>query len=341
MRRRSLFVALTLASTVLVLRAADWEEPKDGLFTEKQLLNYIAAQKELIDYAKAAGKAAEGGAGAALAVGLGIDGKLNAIVTKNGMQLSEYAWVAGKVGEAMGVVIVDGTVEKAETELAAQKKKNAADIAAAQAKITALEAAAKSGARVLTAEQREELIKQAREQQNAALEEAKTHTEEAKTAAEEAAKAETEAKAADALAKKPPADVEADAKADYINGKKEEATNLRNSAKEARDREKEARKLEAEGKARAAAFAQQIAHPEIPITPEEKEQVKNENERALNDAKTELDVLKQATTLIADSGGNIKKQFADYHKTIKEENLALVKKHLKAIQKSMGIEEQK
>ncbi|HLX61023.1 MAG TPA: hypothetical protein VKX17_07050 [Planctomycetota bacterium] len=321
--------------------AADWAEPKDGKFTETELTNYIGAQKDLVAYLKAAGKAVEGSSAAALAVLAGVDEKASGILSRNGLQRAEYDWLNAKVWESIGIIYVDAAFEKGNAELAERKKKHADDIAAAKAKLAAFEAAQRNGTHVLTKDQRGDLIKQAKEAQASALEEAKTHADEALAAAEEAAKAEADAKASDALAAKPPADVDADGKADYIKGKQEEAENFRTAAKEVREKEKEARKADAESKAKAAGFGQQAAHPEVPITPEEQEQVKNDNAQGVNDAKGELDTLKQAGNLIAEGEATVKKQTDEMHKNVNAENLALVKKHLKEIQDAMGMKDSK
>lgn len=343
--RQSLCAAAMLGSLLFCaarISCADWEEPKDGKFTEKQLELFIAAHGEWVQYQKAAAKALEGSKGFG---GIGavttMNEKLKSIMDKHGLKLDEYAWLSSKVGGCTGIALVDDMMDKGKTETEELKKKNSAEIAAGKAKIAAYEAALKNGTRVLTPERREELVKQAKEQETSALEEAKTHTDEAKAAADEAAKAESEAKAADALAQKPPADVEADSKAEYSKGKKEEADNFRTAAKEVREKEKEARKLEAESKAKAAGFARQAAQPEIPVTREDKEQVKTDNTQGLESARTELETLKQATQFLAENDVAREKQIVEYHKSINEENLALVKKHYKEIQKALGMDEKK
>ncbi len=330
-------------SSLLSFQAAEWDAPKDGRFTEKQLENYIAAQKELMQYIKAASKAIEGsktGLGALSAIG-NMDEKMNAITTRNGFKKAEFEWLAGAATQTMGAAYIDESMTQAKADLVEQKKKNAAEIAAAKAKLATYESARKSGTRVLNQEQRENLVKQAKEQETAALEEAKNHADEAKAAAEEASKSEGDAKATDALAAKPPADIDGDSKADYVKGKKEEATNSRAAAKESRDKEKEARKAETESKSKALPFANQAAHPEIPITPEEKKQVADENDQAITDTKAELETLVQATSILADGDAAIKKQTDELLKTIPQENLTLVKKHFKEMQNAMGMIEKK
>src|SRR6185369_14928769 len=106
-----------------LLSAADWQAPADGKFTEKQLENYIGAQKEIFQYFKAAGKALEGSKGlGAISVAAGINDKMKAILDKNGLQQGEYEWMGGKVGELLGVVIIDDIAGKSKAELVEQRK---------------------------------------------------------------------------------------------------------------------------------------------------------------------------------------------------------------------------
>jgi hypothetical protein len=336
----AVFAALWLAAP---LRADEWEEPKNGLFTEKQIEHYAAAQKDLMQLLRTMGKAVEGsktGIGAA-AVLAGMDDKVNAIVAKHDLKRAEFEWLGSKAFECMGLAMIDEQFDKGKDDLAEQRKKNVADQEAMKKRIADYEKASKEGKRVLTKEQREELVKGSKEAQDSANEEARQHAQEAKEAADEAAKIEGEAKAADALAKNPPPDVDKDSRDDYVKGKKEEAESLRANAKESRDREKEAKKAEAESKAKAAAAGRQIANPEVPVTDEEKEQTKAQNAKGLADARSELEQLAQVSTLLADAEVQYKKQRDEMHKSVKEENLTLVKKHLKELKEAWGMDEKK
>jgi hypothetical protein len=213
-------VTFCLLAVLPAARAADWKEPLDGLFTEKQVENYAAAQKDVLQLLKAMGKATEGGKGGAAALNLmaGLDDKVTAILAKHDLQRKEFDWLGGKVLECWGVGMMDDMLDGSKAELAQQKKKNAAEIESAKARIAEYEKARKSGTRVMTKEQRDAAVQSAKEAQDAASEEARQHADDAKAAADEGAKYEADAKAADALAKNPPADVEADARADYIKG---------------------------------------------------------------------------------------------------------------------------
>jgi hypothetical protein len=333
------YTALACLALTCAVRAADWEEPKNGLFTEKQLVSSVAATKEMMQYLKAAGKAIEGskgGIGAMSVIG-GVDKKVNDILARNGLEKAEHDWLSGKVFECLGAIMTQDMLNKGAVDLAEQKKKNAADRQAASEKIKVYEAALKAGTHVLTAEAREEIVRGAKEQQMAAEAEAQTHVDEAKAAAEEVSKANTSAAEAAALAKKPPADVEADAKADYSKGKTDEAAASRATAKEAGDREKEARKLEVECRAKAAGFAKQAAHPEIPVTPDDIAETKKNNEQGLTDTKAEAETLEQATGILKEAEVNLAAQRVELLKNVKPENLALAKKHEANIRAAWGM----
>lgn len=336
-------LGLSVVASPLVSRAADWEAPKDGKLTEKQVTNFVAAHKELMQMLKAMGKAVEGsktGIGA-VAVLAGMDDKVNAVIAKHDLKRPEYDWVNEQVTQAMGAAMLDDMMEKGKADIEAQKKKNADEIAAAQKRVTEYEQANKSGTRVLTAEQKADRIKDAKSQQESALEEAKSHDQEIKDAEAEAKQHEMEAAEAEKLAKNPPSDVGADDRADYIKGKQEEATNAKTAAKESRDRLKEIQKQVADAKAKAAGFEKQMKNPEVPVGDEEKAQVKQENEQGLANAKSELETLTQATAFIKDAEANFQKQSAELRKGINADNLALVKKHLKEVQEAWGIVEEK
>jgi hypothetical protein len=150
-------IALILVTTVLVsisIRADDWSEPKNGVFTEKQVENYAAAQKEVMQLFKAMGKAVErtkSGAGA-LALVAGMEDKVNAILARHDLKKPEYEWLSNKTLECMGIAMIDTALEQANVEMADQKKKNAAEIEAGKQKVADYQKALKAGTRVLTKE---------------------------------------------------------------------------------------------------------------------------------------------------------------------------------------------
>ncbi|MDB5330056.1 MAG: hypothetical protein JWP03_1207, partial [Phycisphaerales bacterium] len=176
-------------------QAAGWTEPKDGAFTEKQLTNYIDTMKEVMASWKAAGKALEGGQNgfAAAAVLARTDAKTKEVMAKHGLAEDEYNWLSGKVFEAWGGVIMQNVSEEADKQMTAQTKLTQDKIAAGKQKLAAYEKALKDGRRVLTPEERESIIKSAKDDQQSALDEAKQHADEAKQHADEAKAAGDEA----------------------------------------------------------------------------------------------------------------------------------------------------
>ncbi|MDB5303328.1 MAG: hypothetical protein JWM97_877, partial [Phycisphaerales bacterium] len=136
--------------------AAEWVEPKDGVFSEKQVVAYIDTMKEVVASWKAAGKALEGGKNgfAAAAVLARTDAKTKEIMAKHGLVEAEYNWLAGKVTEAWGGMFIQNAMEEADKQLAVRTKETQGKIAAGKQKIAAYEKALKDGRRVLTPEQR-------------------------------------------------------------------------------------------------------------------------------------------------------------------------------------------
>jgi hypothetical protein len=86
-----LVAGLCAAGSAPMLRAADWQAPKDELVTEKETVGYCQVYKETMDNYRAAGKAIEGSqsAGAALALALRNDEKFKASVAAHGMTMDK------------------------------------------------------------------------------------------------------------------------------------------------------------------------------------------------------------------------------------------------------------
>jgi hypothetical protein len=334
-------------------RAAEWTEPKDGVFTEKQLTAYIDTMKEVMASWKAAGKALEGGQNgfAAAAVLARTDAKTKEIMAKHGLSEAEYTWLAGKVIEAWGGVFIQNAMEEADKQMATQTKTTADKIAASKQKLAAYEKALKDGRRVLTPEERESIIKSAKDDQQSALDEArqhadeaKQHADEAKTAGDEAAKSDAEAKAAEVAGKNPPKDLSDDDKAAFVDEKKNAAETAKNNAKEARDKqaeaktaEAEAKKTEAESKAKATAAAARAKDPDVPITAEEKAQARQQNEEGIKSQKEEIATSEQAIQILKESAEANRKSLQDSQAKTPPQNVALLKKHQKEFEDAWGI----
>src|SRR5690349_3428424 len=79
----------------VVARGADWQPPKDGVLSEKQFTSYTQVLQELLDNARAAGKAIDGSqSGAAgLAMVLRTNQNFKSSLASHGMSEAEYDWV--------------------------------------------------------------------------------------------------------------------------------------------------------------------------------------------------------------------------------------------------------
>ena len=323
--------------------AAAWQEPKDGLMSEKQLTTYLAIQKDVIAQWKASGKALDGSqsGAAAMAVLLNNDARFKADLAKHGMSQEEYTWIAGKAWEAWSGVLMDKLAESTQKDLDKQKSAKQKELADLNEKLAAYEKAQKDGRRVMAKDERDAAINSAKDDQKSALDEAKQHADEAKQAHDDAAKADSDAKAADALAANPPSDVSADDRPGFIDNKKQEAQTARDAAKEARDKEAEARKAQADSNAKADAADRRAKNPDLPTTDDEKTQVRKQNDEMSASTKSEIEGTQQALKILDESGGTMVKQFQDQKKETKtpQQNIELLKKHLKEFQDAWGIKE--
>jgi len=339
MSKRIVAVVCALVATCTVaVYAADWQEPKDGVYTEKQLTAYIQTMKAHMQTLKAAGKAAEGSSGAgAIAVYSATNAKFKEELAKNGLTEPEYQWIGNKVFESYGALILQDTIDKSKADMAASMKKNQDELKEKQTKLAEYEKASKDGKRVMTKDDRDSAIKSAKEDQQSALDEAKQHADEAKAAKEEADKADADAKQNDALAKNPPSDVSADDRPGYIEDKKNAAQSARDTAKEARDKQAEALKAEKESRAKADAAAARVKDPEVPTMVEDKAQVKQQNEEMIKQLKEEIDNSQQAIKLLNDSQQNGLKDLESGVSKIPAQNLALLKKHRTEWEDAMGM----
>ncbi|MDB5289453.1 MAG: hypothetical protein JWL69_694 [Phycisphaerales bacterium] len=347
-----LAIGLMLVGTPAA-RAAGWTEPKDGTFTEKQLTNYIDTMKEVMASWKAAGKALEGGQNgfAAAAVLARTDAKTKEVMAKHGLAEDEYTWLSGKAFEAWGGVIMQNVSEEADKQMTAQTKLTQDKIAVGKQKLAAYEKALKDGRRVLTPEERESIIKSAKDDQQSALDEAKQHADEAKqhaneakAAGDEAAKADAEAKAAEAAGKNPPKDLSDDDKAAFIDEKKNAVETAKSATKDARDKQTEAKtaeadakKAEAESRAKAALAAGRIKDPDLPVTAEEKAQAKLQNEEGIKSQKEEIVTSEQAIQILQESGQVNQKNMREAQAKTPAQNVALLKKHQKEFEDAWGI----
>ena len=325
---------LTFVLGVLIVgRAygAEWQEPKDGVFSEKQLVNYLALQKEAIANWTAAGKAVDGSSSsaAAIAVYMQTDSKFKASLAAHGLSQEEYTWLGSKVWEAWGKVAIDQMMSDATKGLMEQKASNEQKLADLKQKLADRQKAQADGRQVMTREERERAVQAAKDEHQAALDDARQHADEQKQAQVEADKAAADAKAADAAAKNPPGDVSADDRPGFIEGKKAEAQQARDSQKEALEKVAEAKKLADDSLAKAAAAEKRAANPDLPVTDDEKAEVKKANEAEIESLKADIAGTEQGIKLLSDSATTYAKSISDEQKKnpVPQQNVDLLNKH--------------
>src|SRR5271170_1301904 len=118
---------LLLASGV----RAEWTEPADGAFTDKQLTSYLAVSREWIAKMGAAGKPVDGtqaGLKTLLAYTRSND-KFKESLAKSGLDPAEFNWLGRKSWEAWNAVMVNQTLKQMDDALAEQTKKDTDQIA--------------------------------------------------------------------------------------------------------------------------------------------------------------------------------------------------------------------
>jgi len=324
-------------------RADEFKPPADGKFTEKQLETAIATQKDIQAWAMEKMKAMEKDKSTPKAIQevRNIDEEKAAIIKKHGISEAELKWVWDKAFEAWGYVTVEKMMTGATGQIADVQKKADEELAAAKKELSEHQAALKDGRTVMTKEERDNAVGEAKEAQKSAEEEAKQHAEEAKSAAEDAAKADAEAKAADAAAKSPPADVTGDDRASFIQEKQNAAQSARDHAKEAREKEAEARKAEAESRAKLVAAKLKAERPDVPTTEDEKADAKRQNEEAIQSARERIKAAEEQKKQAAEAAAQFRKEGDVRTKRVPAENVALLKKHQKEFTDVLGIKEEK
>ena len=315
----------------VALGADDFAPPKDNVFSEKQLTESIAVTKDWMESAKAAGKAMEGSQSTALALATiaQTDQKFKDALAKHNLSQGEYSWISEQAWTAYGVLVqvdmFDG--DQAHKDFADQMKKQTDALAAAKTKLADLDAAQKSGRKILTSDERASIVESAKSDEQSATDEAKGHADEAKQAADDAAKADKDASDADKLAKNPPADVGADDKEQYIKDRNADADTARQAAKEARDRQAAANAAQKESEAKIASAKAKQKDPDVPLTDDEKAEVKKQTDDDITSSKAEIDQLNAAVQTLNDAAAQAKKMADDAAKNAPKENVELLRKH--------------
>jgi len=309
---------------------AQWQVPADKKFTEAQLKIFLDTQKEWLEESAAILRQATAAQTpeAKLAAVAGIDMRYQACLDRHHLGQEEYDWLAQRAAEAWAAATyLDGDLKTAQDRLDAQARKLDATEAAERSRLAMYQEAKANGWRELSAEDRDAAVKAARADQQLAADEAKQHADDAAADEAEANQHDADAKNADDQAADPPADVSVDDRSEYVQNKKNEARAARDSAKEIRDEEAEAKKAQAEAQARAEAAGQRAAHPEIPVTEDEKAAAKSDNDAGIAAAMKAISGIQLERAKLAQTRKKLTETARGMIKNVPQENIAIMRKY--------------
>jgi hypothetical protein len=307
-----------------------WTPPADKKFTEDQLKVFLDTQKDwLNEDAKILHDISASQTDAMRIAAAGdLDKRYQACLARHKISREEYEWLGQQALAAWSsLTFFDKAYKETNDQIDAQTKENNAKLADAEKRLTTYQKAQRDGVRVMSAEDRDESIQSAKDDQQSALDEAKQHGDDATAAQAEAKQHDADAKIADDLAANPPSDISSGDRPRYIDNKKSEAQAARDAAKDARSREDDAAKAEAEAQARATIAAQQAAHPEVPITDDEKATVKSDNDAAIAAVKTDIAECQLQSAQMGAESQQLKISAEQMNKDIPEGNLDLMRKY--------------
>ena len=328
----SRFIAASLVGALLLVNSAkaQWKTPPDNKFTESRLKIFLDAQKDWLDESAAIlHQAAIAKTPAAKQAAVAdIDKRYRACLERRHVSREEYEWLAQRAAEAWeAVTYLDGEVKSVQDRLDAEASELDAAEAAARSRLAAYQEARSNGWRVLSAGEREAAVKAASAEQQAAADEARRHAEDAAADQAEATQHDADAKNADDLAANPPADVSADDRSEYVQNKKNEARAARDSAREVRNEEAEAEKAQAEAQARADAADQRAAHPEIPITDDDKAAAKSDDDAGIAAATKAISAIALQRSQWAEARKKLAQTAKRMTKDVPPGNIAIMRKY--------------
>ncbi len=321
---------LMIAACFCSVGKAAWEPPADGMLTEKQVNAYVGATREILQQLRAAGQAAEAINGpAAMAMFQRADANVKAAIAKAGFSQQEFEWVGERVWEARGHLLIQDVAAKVEKEMNDRLKKSDEDQAALKQRLAAAETAAKAGRKILTPEQRTEIVAAAKAEQQSILDEVKQHVETWKQAAEEAAKAESDVKTEAAALKRMPKKMNDEERQAYLDEHTRARDEALAAAKDGRTREAEAKKLTEQEQDKADLAGWRAENPDVPVTPEEKAETAKQNEAAIAALKAEIQSAADSDKALKEAAAEAKKQISEMRNQPGSKNAAVIKGHVK------------
>lgn len=321
-------------------RAEDFTPPKDGVFTEKQLTNWIEIFGGIINVLKQEGKMVQDSKSGYAALGAfnRVDARFKKLYADHNTTEPEMDWVGQQVLSGWVLIETDVAWEKSEQPALQKRVKEMEEqVAADKARLAAIDLAQKSGKRILTKEQRDAEIARANDQAASIDEEVKARTEEANAALAEAKEADAKAKAAEQAMKHPEGDDD-DAKQAFAADKKSEMEAAQAAAKDSRDREAEARKNAKEAQDRADLWRKHAATPDVPMNDDERADAKRANDEEAARLQGELTELGQSLDYQRDvlKNGHAGGALDEARAKLPKANYDLLYKHRKEVRKVLS-----
>ncbi len=149
MTQRLSVVALSLVFAAVIAQPsrAEWQPPKDGLMTEKQVNGYFQVTKEVAAALERDTLLTQGDPDAktAAAVLAAADARRKTALAKAGIDEKEFQWIGERVSEAERTLYTLAFQKRHASRLAETLKKNGRDQAAAKQKVAEYEQAMKEG----------------------------------------------------------------------------------------------------------------------------------------------------------------------------------------------------
>lgn len=181
---RAYLVAAAGLVAVLATLTHAWEPPKDNKLNESQVKNYIKMQADLYaaikQYAKDVDAAKSDASKLAIVIGMG--DRIKTLFLKDGFSSEgEWDWVRARVEEAWGVAMWDldvGPLGDVHKKMDEQKKQFDDQLAQAKQSLAEHEAALKAGKKVLTKDEREQIVASAKSDRESALNDVKSASDE-------------------------------------------------------------------------------------------------------------------------------------------------------------------
>lgn len=313
--------------------------PTEKKFSEAQLKTFLETQKDwLQESAKILQDASNSKSDQAKSELVNVAQLYQTCLDRHQISRDDFESMGQRAADAFAAVAyLDGEYKTGLDKLDAETAQQNSALTDEQKRLEMYQEAQRNGWRVLNADDRDVLVKAALADQQSILEEVKQRADDVNSAETEAAQDDADVKTEEDEAKNPPMDISPDDRAEYVQNKHREADAARSSAKEARVEASDAKKTMADAQARADAAGQHAAHPEIPLTDDEKSQAKSDNDAAIKSAKSEIAATRQRLAVIAKEQADLEKTTRAMTRDVPAENIQIMRAYADQYQQQVSM----